>query len=89
MLDQAEFLEGSLAKSCTCQRVLLIPKGYGKDFCVIGVIEVLWKATTRIINWRLTAAILYHNSLHGLRTGRGTGTTILEYKLLHYLTSMS
>ena len=33
---------------------LLIPKGNAKDFCVIGLIEVLWKATTRIIKQRLT-----------------------------------
>ena len=50
--------------------------------------EVLCKATTRIINRRLTAAIMYHESLHVLLTVRGTGNVIPEAKLLHQLTTM-
>ena len=50
--------------------------------------EVLWKPTTSIINRRLNAAIQYHSSLHGLQTGRGTGTATLKAKLIHQMTAM-
>ena len=49
---------------------------------------ILCKSATRIINRRLIAEIKYHGSLHGLRTGCGTGTAILEAKLLHQLAAM-
>ena len=87
-LEQAEFQEGSLAEACTWQTVVLIPKGDGKDFRGIGLVEFVWKATTGIINWRLNSEICYHDNLHGFRTGRGTGTTILEAKMLQQPTSM-
>ena len=50
--------------------------------------EVLWKATTRIINWRRTAVITYHDIIHAFWTGCSTGTAILEAKLLYYLIFM-
>ena len=52
------------------------------------MVEVLWKATTGIINWRLTAAVMYHGRFHGFQMGQGKGTAILEAKLLHKTTSM-
>ena len=67
---------------------MLIPKGYSKDFGGIGIVQVLWKATTGIINQRLTLETLYHDTLYGLRMGRGTGTATLEAKLIQQLTAM-
>ena len=67
---------------------MLIPKGGGKDFHRIGLVEVMWKATTGIINQRLTVAITYYDSIHGLQMGRGTRTSILEADLPHKLKSM-
>ena len=64
---------------------MLIPKGGGKDFIDIGLVEVLWKATTSIINLRMTAAIRYHITLHGFRTGYGKGTATLGAKLLKHM----
>ena len=46
----------------------------------------MWKAKTGIINRLLTTVIIHHDSLHGVRTGRGAGTSTLKYKLLHQLT---
>ena len=40
--------------------------------------EVVWKAVVVIPNHRFTASITYHNYLHGLEKGRGTGTTTLQ-----------
>ena len=41
-----------------------------------------------IINHRFTASITYHYYLHGLRAGRGTGTTTLKVKLIQKVASM-
>ena len=41
-----------------------------------------------IINCRSTASITYHDSLHGLWAGRGTGTTILKANLIHKVSYM-
>ena len=68
--------------------VVLIPKGGDKDFRGIGIVEVLWKATTGIINQQLIAEITYHDSLNGFRTVHGTGNVILKDKLLHQLIAM-
>ena len=80
-LIQAAFCKGHLAEECAWQTIILIPKGNG-DFRGIGLVEVLWKMVTGILNRRREAAIQFHNTLHGFRTGRGTGTTSLESKLL-------
>ena len=36
----------------------------------------------------LPASIIYHDSLHGFRAGRCTGTATLEVKLLQKVTAM-
>ena len=56
-LMQAAFQEESLTEACAWKTVVMFPKGGGKDFIGIRLVEVLWKATTSIINRRLTAAI--------------------------------
>jgi hypothetical protein len=48
----------------------------------IGLLEVMWKVCSSIINSRLQESIQFHKALHGFRRGRGTGTAILEAKLL-------
>ena len=49
---------------------------------------VVWKVVRVILNYRFTTFITYHNSLHGFRAGRGTGTAILEIKMLQEVTAM-
>ena len=58
------------------------------DFRGIGLVEVLWKAMTSLLNCRFTAAISFHDTLHGFLEGRGTGTAVLEAKLLQQLNAM-
>ena len=77
-----------MENSCAWKMVVIIPKGDDKEFRVIGMVEVMCKATTRIINRWLTAAITYHSSLHGFQMGWCMGTAILKTKLLHQLTDM-
>ena len=69
------------------QAVVLIPKG-GKYYRGIGLVEVVWKSETVILNCRFNASITYHDSLHSLWAGRGTGTADLKVKLLQQVTSM-
>ena len=49
---------------------------------------MIWKAVAVIINLYFTAAITYHNSLHGFRARRGTGTATLEINLLHKVAAL-
>ena len=65
--------------------VVLIHEGGRKYFRDLGLVEVLWKSTTSIINWWMTSTICYHDTLHGLRTGHWAGTTTLEAKLIQQL----
>ena len=53
-LIQAAFRKGHLAEECACQTIIVIPKGNG-DFCYIGLVEVLWKTVTGVLDRRLTA----------------------------------
>ena len=62
--------------------MVLLPKGE-KDYCGIGLVEVMWKVVAEILNLRLTASITFHNFMHGFRAGRGTGTSTFEANLLH------
>ena len=47
---QADFRGGELAAPFAWQTVVMIPKGGGTDFSGIGLVEVLWKAISIIIN---------------------------------------
>ena len=76
-----------LAEEATWQAVVLLPKG-GKYYRGIGLVEVVWKSETVILNCRFNASITYHDSLHSLWAGRGTGTADLKVKLLQQVTSM-
>ena len=67
--------------------MVCIPKG-GGDYRNIGLVEVIWEAVAVILNCRFTAAITYHDSLHGLQVGCSTGTTTLEVKLLQKVAAL-
>ena len=67
--------------------MVLIPKGK-KDYCDIGLVEVMWKVVAEILNLRITAFITFHNFLHRFWAGRGTDTATLEVKLLQQLSRL-
>ena len=85
---QEAFHDGTLSKESIWQIVVLIPKEAIRDFRGVVLVEVLWKAVTSLLNRRLTAAITFHDVLHGFWAGRGTGTVALEANLLQHLTAM-
>ena len=46
----AAFREGELAAPCTWQMVVIIPQGRGTNFRGIGLVDLLWKIISGIIN---------------------------------------
>ena len=54
----------------------------------IECIDVLWNTVSGVINHQIGETITYHDFLHGLRSGRVTGTVSLKSKLLEQLTEM-
>ena len=77
----------NLVEDCTCNNVFLIPYKNGNSRG-IGLVEVLWKMVTEIMNFFLMVVIQFHNTLHGFRIVGGTGTTSCEAKLLQQLMDM-
>ena len=65
--------------------MVVIPRGGGTNFRGIGLVEVMWKVISIIINRRLSSSIQFHDVLHGFHVGRGTGTTTLEANLLQQI----
>ena len=63
------------------QAVVLTTMGK-KNYWIIGLVEVMWKVVAAILNRRLTSSITFHDFFHGLRAGRGTGTSTLKSKML-------
>ena len=55
----------------------------------MGLVEVVWKVVTVILNCRFAAYIDFHDVLHGFREGHEMGTASLEDKLLQKLADMA
>ena len=68
--------------------MVIIPKGGDTDFREIGLVEVLWKAISGIINLWISSSIQFHEALHGFFVGIGTWNATLEGKLLQHLIDM-
>ena len=86
-LVRLAFRDGVLPEEAAWQAVVLIPKE-GGDYRGIGLVEVIWKAVVVILNFRFTAAITYHEFLHGFRADHGTGITTLDIKLIHQVVAL-
>jgi hypothetical protein len=78
-LVQAVWTHGIIPCQMLWSIVVLLPKG-GGDYRGIGLLEPIWKVVERIMDRRLDAIEL-HNSLHGCRAHRGTGTGVIKAKL--------
>ena len=63
---------------CAWKTVVMISKGGGNNFRGVGMVEVLWKAISGIINRWISSSIQFHDDLHGFCAGIGTGTSTLE-----------
>ena len=85
---QTTFRGGEIAALCAFQMVVMIPKGGDTNFRVIGLVEVLWKAISAIINRRLSSSIQFHDIMRRFHAGRVTGTSTLEAKMLRHIIVM-
>ena len=81
------FREEFLTEEATWQLVVLIPEG-GYKYRGIVIVQVMWTAVVVLLNRRFTASMTYHNFLHELRTGHGTGSANIEVKLLQQVGAM-
>ena len=63
VIVHAEFCDRTLAEERTWQTVALITKELSGEFRRIGMVEVLWKTVTSLLNRRLTPAIKFHDVL--------------------------
>ena len=79
---QAEFRDGTLAEKRTWRKFVLITRGDSRDFWGIGLIEVIWKTFTRLLNRHFTVRITFHDVLHWFQVGYGTVTATLNSKML-------
>ena len=82
-LVQTVWEEGKMPIQLGWIATVLFPKG-GRDYRGIGPLEPIWKVIERAMDKRLEAIAL-HDSLHGCRNGRGTGTAVIEAKLMQQL----
>jgi len=83
------FAKGEIP-SAFCNGILvLIPKTAQGEYRGIALLEIVYKLVSAIINRRLADAIQFHDAIHGFRAGRGTGTAIIEVKLLMQLAKRS
>ena len=82
---QIEFGIRNLGNESMCKMVVLTPKGDGRDFRGIDLMEVLWETVMGLLDRRFTSANRLHGILHGFWAVRGTGTATLKSKLLQQL----
>ena len=68
--------------------MVLIPKGK-EEYWGIGLVEVAWKVCTAVVNCWLKQGVVLHDSLHGSRGGRVTGTSTLEANLSQHLMGLA
>jgi hypothetical protein len=82
-LVQAVWEEGRISLQLGWVVTVLIPKG-GGDYHGIGLLEPIWKVIERMMDHWLKVIAL-HDSLHGCRNRRWTGTVVIEAKLTQQL----
>ena len=70
------------------QTVVLIPKGLSRYFRLIGLVEVLWKKVTSLLNRQLKIAIKLQDVLHMFWSVLGVGAAVLEAKLPQQISDM-
>jgi hypothetical protein len=87
-LVQHCYTTGNLPQEATWMSIVLLPKTDG-GVRGIGLVEALWKLLAVVINVRLQSSITLHDSLHGFRAKRGTGTAIFEAKLFQQLAKIA
>ena len=81
---QLVFGYGTVLEEIDWSKMVLLTKGKGK-YQGIALVEVMHKVCAAVVNCRLNQSVEMHNTIHGLRGGRVTGTATLEAKLAQHL----
>ena len=79
---------GAIPQEMAWGILILLPKAVEGQFRGIGLLEIVWKLVSRVLDTRIKTAIDFHDCLHGFRAKRGTGTAIIEAKLLQQLATI-
>ena len=72
---------------CRWSTIVLITKGDG-EYAVIGLMEVIWNVISIIVNRHLAERIEFQNFIHGFREWGDNVTSMLEAKLIQYISGM-
>jgi hypothetical protein len=88
-LVRTAFTTGEIPQAFCNGILVLIPKSVPGQYRGIALLEIIYKLVSSIINRRLERSIQFHDAIHGFRAGRGTGTAIIEAKLLIQLAQRS
>jgi hypothetical protein len=83
-LVQKVWDEGRIPPQLGLFITVLVPKDSG-EYRGIRLLEQIWKVIERVMDHRKPSAIVLHDSLHGCRNRRGTGTAVIEAKLTQQL----
>ena len=84
-LIRIAFADGDVPSALCNGALVLIPKATPGQFRGIALLEVVYKLISSICNRRIQSAIEFDDAIHGFRPKRGTGTAIIETKLLMQL----
>ena len=76
---------GDIPRSFCNGILVLIPKSNPGEYRGIALLEAVYKLVSSVISHRIISKIEFDDAIHGFRPGRGTGTAILEAKLLAQL----
>ena len=59
------------------------------EYWGVGLVEVVWKVCTTVVNFWLKWSMTLHDTLHRFRAGRGIGTATLEGILTQQLAGIA
>ena len=62
--------------------MVYLPKVRG-EYRGVGLLDMVWKVCSTVVNCRLKRSVTLHDALHWLRAGRVTGTSTLEATLVY------
>ena len=65
-LVQVMFRDGTVPEEIAWEMMVLITKGKG-EYRGIGLVEVLCKVCSVVVNCRLKRSVVLHDALHGFR----------------------
>ena len=87
-LVQGMFGGGTAPEDIAWATMVVLPKGKG-GYRGIGIVEVLRKVCSVVVNFRLKRSVVFHDALHGFREGQGIGTATLDAKLEQQLAGIA